>query len=158
MHTSVFCEKENILVSGLLPSYLVWKSGSCSHVKGWCCSCKQTQASDDIEKENSQLHQQLLELRSANTSLETEKHHVVEKLELFEHAHSNKTIATVPREELVELRAQVTLLAEMEKTIAGYERSEMNLKATISKLREGKVRVKTGISLINKNINISLYP
>ena len=64
-----------------------------------------------------------------------------DKLHRFEEATSDKTMVQIPSVELDKLRHQEVVLHDLEKSMEKLEASEKSLKASVEKLREGKVRM-----------------
>ncbi len=92
----------------------------------------------DHENEYSFLNLQLSQLQRDLEKVEEDKHNLEERVKQFEYSTANHQMATLPKSEVAEMRANIDKMQDMERRIDAMNRSEQNLRDTIKQLRAGK--------------------
>ncbi|CAH1782831.1 unnamed protein product [Owenia fusiformis] len=84
------------------------------------------------------LHKQVDETQQRVITLEKQLETVKESLWQYETGHKDQSLAVIPRKQLSEMRAQVSLLEEVEENVCHLEKTEAELRDTVRQLRQGK--------------------
>ncbi|XP_064629965.1 centrosomal protein of 290 kDa-like isoform X3 [Lineus longissimus] len=92
----------------------------------------------DLEKENTSLQDELYECNRKIQRMEKVIKTLEDKQRQADLTRSRGGTAVITRQELAEMRAQIGILEETEKSLMKAEKTEVNLKETIAELRRGK--------------------